>query len=87
VTSIANQPFDWQLLCAEIFYGTSCLNLEEHVFAYCSIVYNLYMMGHDKQKEMRRFSLLFSTLCTYSNYLRKINRKKHYIRFVFVSYL
>ena len=42
-----------------IFYGTDCLNLEKHVFAYYSFVYNLHLMGRKNQKKKRRFSLYF----------------------------
>ena len=42
VTSIVNQSFDWQLLSAEKYFTVL---LEEHVFAYCSIVYSLFLMG------------------------------------------
>jgi len=47
-------------------YSTSCLNLEEHVFAYCSIVYNLYLMGHEKKNHKWRFPLVFSTISFFS---------------------
>jgi len=65
-------PINYEFRIKSI-YSTSCLNLAEHVFAYCGIVYNLYLMGHEKQLQKWHFPLLFPTLCTY---LRKINRKK-----------
>jgi len=38
----------WQLL-REIFYSNFCLKLAEHVFAYCSIVYNCCLIVHEKR--------------------------------------
>jgi len=68
-------PLTGNCLARRNIYSTSCLNLDQHMFAYCAIVYNHNLMGHEKQKQKRRFPLLSSTISTHSNYLRRINRK------------
>jgi len=51
-------PLTGSCLARINIYSTSCLNLDPHMFAYCSIVYNHNLMGHEKQKQKWRFPLL-----------------------------
>jgi len=53
--------------------STACLNLEQQVFAYCLFVYNLYLIGHEKQKKKQGFPLFFPHFSTNLIYIRKVN--------------
>jgi len=85
VTSFVNQPFDWQLLSAEKFLQYFLSKFRRARVCKVFDCLQSFLDGSWKaslySKKKWRFPLLFSTLSTYSNYLKKINRKKHYIIF------
>jgi len=70
-------------LRGEIFYSTSCLNKEEHVFAYCSIV--LHLPGHEKQRQKWLFPMFFSTFIVLTQIAKKRFRTWHHCSKLIVS--
>ena len=71
-------------LRGEIFYSTSCLNLAEHVFAYCSIVNNL-LDGSWKAEAKVTFPFVFFHILYLLKLFKKIKWKNIILDFNFCS--